>query len=68
MIPVIPKAPAITKVEYWVRPYRTKAYFKFFKNSQRASVIIKVTAEDGTAGWGQAVPVETWSYESVEAC
>ncbi|MBE0658158.1 MAG: mandelate racemase [Bryobacteraceae bacterium] len=68
MIPVIPKAPVIVKVEYWVRPYRTKAYFKFFRNSQRASVIVKITAEDGTVGWGQAVPVETWSYESVEAC
>ncbi len=67
IIPVIPKAPAITKVEYWVRPYRTKAYFKFFRNSQRSSIILKVTAEDGTVGWGQAVPVETWSYESVEA-
>ncbi len=67
LIPVIPKAPSITKVEYWVRPYKTKAYFKFFRNSQRASIIVKVTAEDGTVGWGQSVPVETWSYESVEA-
>lgn len=67
MIPIIPKAPAITKVEYWIRPYKTKAYFKFFRNSQRASIILRVTAEDGTVGWGQSVPVETWSYESVEA-
>lgn len=51
MIPIIPKEPAITKVEYWIRPYKTKAYFKFFRNSQRASIILRVTAEDGTVGW-----------------
>ncbi len=67
MIPVIPKAPAITKVEFWIRPYRTKAYFRFFRNNQRPSIILRVTAEDGTAGWGQSVPMQTWSYESVEA-
>ena len=32
----------------------------------RAAVIIKITADDGTVGWGQSVPVEKWSYETLE--
>jgi L-alanine-DL-glutamate epimerase-like enolase superfamily enzyme len=28
---------------------------------------VKLTAEDGTAGWGQSVPVSTWSYETPES-
>lgn len=28
--------------------------------------MIKVTTDDGIVGWGQAVPVSTWSYETLE--
>ena len=30
-------------------------------------MIVKVTADDGTVGWGQSLPVESWSYETLEA-
>ena len=30
-------------------------------------MIVKITADDGTVGWGQSVPVEKWSYETLEA-
>ena len=33
----------------------------------RAAVIVKITANDGTVGWGQSVPIEKWSYETLEA-
>ena len=31
----------------------------------RAAVIVKMTAGDGTVGWGQSVPVGRWSYETL---
>lgn len=41
--------------------------FKFFKAGARPSVLVRLTDEDGVQGWGQAVPVETWSYETAES-
>jgi L-alanine-DL-glutamate epimerase-like enolase superfamily enzyme len=45
-------------------------YFKFFAGPRgsagRPAVIVKVTADDGTVGWGQAVPIAQWSYETLE--
>ena len=41
--------------------------FKFFTAGARPSVLVRLTDEDGTQGWGQAVPVETWSYETPES-
>jgi L-alanine-DL-glutamate epimerase-like enolase superfamily enzyme len=29
-------------------------------------VVIKITATDGTVGWGQSVPIAKWSYETLE--
>ncbi len=29
-------------------------------------VLVKITADNGTMGWGQSVPVPTWSYETQE--
>jgi L-alanine-DL-glutamate epimerase-like enolase superfamily enzyme len=29
-------------------------------------VIVKMTADEGTVGWGQSVPISTWSYETLE--
>jgi L-alanine-DL-glutamate epimerase-like enolase superfamily enzyme len=29
-------------------------------------VLVKITADDGTVGWGQSVPVPKWSYETLE--
>jgi L-alanine-DL-glutamate epimerase-like enolase superfamily enzyme len=43
------------------------AYFRFLPKPERPSVFVKVTCEDGTAGWGQSVPLPTWSYETPES-
>jgi L-alanine-DL-glutamate epimerase-like enolase superfamily enzyme len=40
--------------------------FKFFKGGARPSVVVRLTDEAGRHGWGQSVPVETWTYETVE--
>ena len=29
-------------------------------------MIVKITADDGTVGWGQSVPIAKWSYETLE--
>ena len=34
--------------------------------SGRPAVIIKITADDGTAGWGESLPLPKWSYETWE--
>lgn len=45
-------------------------YFKFFTgphgSAGRAAAIVKITADDGTVGWGQSVPIAKWSYETLE--
>ena len=45
-------------------------YFKFFTgphgSAGRAAVVVKITADDGTVGWGQSVPIAKWSYETLE--
>jgi L-alanine-DL-glutamate epimerase-like enolase superfamily enzyme len=60
-------APKIRSVEIFPVIYPTKGHFKFFTKPERPTVMIKLTAEDGTIGWGQSVPVPTWSYETLEA-
>jgi L-alanine-DL-glutamate epimerase-like enolase superfamily enzyme len=50
--------------------YPTVGYFKFFEGPRgtygRSAVIVKMAADDGTVGWGQSVPISTWSYETLE--
>jgi L-alanine-DL-glutamate epimerase-like enolase superfamily enzyme len=41
--------------------------FKFFKSGSRPSILVRLIDENGVQGWGQSVPVETWSYETVES-
>ena len=41
--------------------------FKFFKSGSRPSILVRLTDENGLQGWGQSVPVETWTYETVES-
>ncbi|MHB8862502.1 MAG: mandelate racemase/muconate lactonizing enzyme family protein [Pirellulaceae bacterium] len=61
----------IERVEAYPLRYPMTGFFKFFAGPQgatgRAAVIVKITADDGTVGWGQSVPVEKWSYETLEA-
>jgi L-alanine-DL-glutamate epimerase-like enolase superfamily enzyme len=61
----------IERIEVFPVRYRTIGYFKFFVGPRgavgRAAVIVKITADDGTMGWGQSVPIAKWSYETLEA-
>ena len=61
----------IERIELFPLTYPTVMRFKFFESPSgktgRASVVIKITASDGTVGWGQSVPVPRWSYETLEA-
>ena len=60
-------APPITRIEALAAPYRVTSYFRFFTKPERPSVFVKITCEDGTVGWGQSVPLPTWSYETPES-
>ena len=60
----------IDRIELFPLRYPLTGYFKFFtgphSSSGRAAVIIKVTLDDGTVGWGQSIPIAKWSYETLE--
>jgi len=60
----------IDRIDCFPVRYPTVGYFKFFKGPGgaygRAAVIVKITADDGTVGWGESVPICTWSYETLE--
>lgn len=61
----------IARVETFPLNYPTSGRFKFFEDARgrsvgRPSVVVKITADDGTVGWGQSVPVPRWSYETIE--
>jgi L-alanine-DL-glutamate epimerase-like enolase superfamily enzyme len=61
----------IDRIDVYPLRYPAAGFFKFLSGRRgvagRAAVLVKITAEDGTAGWGQSVPIETWSYETFEA-
>ncbi len=60
----------IERIELFPVRYPMTGYFKFFVGPTgsigRASILIKVTADNGTVGWGQSVPIAKWSYETPE--
>ena len=60
----------VERIEVFAVRYPTVGHFKFFKGPQgeygRSAVFVKMTADDGTVGWGQSVPIYTWSYETLE--
>ncbi len=57
----------IDRVDVFPLEYPFHGYFKFIgPRSVRPAILVKVTAEDGAVGWGQSVPVPTWSFETVE--
>jgi L-alanine-DL-glutamate epimerase-like enolase superfamily enzyme len=65
------KVVKIAKVEAIPLVYPTAGRFKFFEGPRgeplgRQTVVVKITAEDGTVGWGQSVPTNKWSYETLE--
>ncbi|GMW01730.1 MAG: mandelate racemase [Candidatus Hydrogenedentota bacterium] len=61
----------VDRIELFPVRYPTVMRFKFFEGptsgTGRAAVIIKITASDGTVGWGESVPVPRWSYETLES-
>ncbi|MCX8035491.1 MAG: mandelate racemase [Candidatus Sumerlaeia bacterium] len=62
----------IERIETFPIRYPTVGYFKFFEGPRgvpygRPAITIKITADDGTVGWGQSVPSHRWSYETMEA-
>jgi L-alanine-DL-glutamate epimerase-like enolase superfamily enzyme len=65
-----PVATTIDRVEVFAARYPMTGYFKFFTGPHgsegRAAVFVKVTAADGTVGWGQSVPIAKWSDETLE--
>ncbi len=62
---------AIASVETFPVTYPTVGWFKFLEGPKgqpagRASVVVKMTADNGAVGWGQSVPSHRWSYETLE--
>jgi muconate cycloisomerase len=37
------------------------------KGQPSVRVLVKVTADDGTFGWGEATPIPSWTYETLES-
>lgn len=79
MVAVADAAPAqprpgvrIARIDAFPIRYPVVGRFKFFEGppgvpSGRAAVVVKITADDGTVGWGQSVPIPRWSYETLES-
>lgn len=57
----------IVRIETGRVDYPLVGEFKFFKGGARPSVVVRLTDDAGRHGWGQSVPVETWTYETVES-
>jgi len=58
-------ATRIERIEAFVGHYPWSGCFKFLEGSPGHTVVfVKITDDDGTVGWGQSLPVPTWSYES----
>lgn len=62
--------PKIERIDLFPLLYPMAGYFKFFSGARgakgRAAIAVKVTAGDGTVGWGQSVPIAKWSDETLE--
>src|SRR3990170_6578804 len=58
---------SIARVESGRLDYPLAGEFKFFRAGVRPSVVVRLTDSSGVQGWGQAVPVETWTYETAES-
>src|SRR5215475_12961852 len=56
----------IVRVEVGRLDYELVGDFKFFPAPLRPTVLARLTDDAGVQGWGQSVPVESWTYETVE--
>jgi L-alanine-DL-glutamate epimerase-like enolase superfamily enzyme len=57
----------IVRVEIGRFDYELVGEFKFFAGGRRPTVLVRLTDADGVRGSGQAVPVPSWTYETVES-
>lgn len=61
----------IARIELFPVRFPTVMRFKFLESPKgatgRASVLIKISADDGTVGWGESIPSQRWSYETLES-
>jgi L-alanine-DL-glutamate epimerase-like enolase superfamily enzyme len=62
----------IASVDAYPISYSVAGRFKFFEGGAnrppaRTAVLVKITTEDGAVGWGQSVPSQRWSYETLES-
>ena len=62
----------IARIDVWPINYPVAGHFKFFEGvggrpAGRPAVVLKITTDDGHAGWGQSVPTHRWSYETLES-
>ncbi len=57
----------IVRIEAGRFDYPLVGEFKFFRGAARPSVVVRLTDSNGVQGWGQSVPVETWTYETAES-
>jgi L-alanine-DL-glutamate epimerase-like enolase superfamily enzyme len=60
----------IDRIDLFPVRYPMVMRFKFFEapvgGMGRPAVILKITASDGTVGWGESVPIPRWSGETLE--
>jgi len=57
----------IDRVDLFPVCYPWSGYWKFLEGSPgHTGVAVKVTADNGVAGWGLSLAVPTWSYETPE--
>lgn len=57
----------IVRIEIGRLDYPLVGEFKFFRGGVRPTLLARLTDESGAHGWGQSVPVETWTYETPES-
>ena len=57
-------APKVSRLDVFPVTYPVTGHFRFFPKPERPTLLVKLTAEDGTVGWGQSVPIPAWSYET----
>ncbi|MBW3628280.1 MAG: mandelate racemase/muconate lactonizing enzyme family protein, partial [Gemmatimonadetes bacterium] len=62
----------IARIEVFPILYPMVGRFKFFEGPEgsptgRSAAVVKITAEDGTIGWGESLPIPKWSYETRES-
>jgi L-alanine-DL-glutamate epimerase-like enolase superfamily enzyme len=60
----------IEKIDLFPVRYPLTMRFKFFEGpvsgGGRPAILIKITAADGTVGWGESVPIPRWGGETPE--